>query len=360
MTGAATFVIAEAGVNHDGQLDLALRLVDAAAETGADAVKFQTFSARRMVCRDAPQAAYQRRAGNGGEGQYEMLQRLELDLAAHQALVAHCAERRITFLSTPFDDASLDLLVAEIGVARLKLGSGELTHGPLLLRAAATGKPIILSTGMSTLGEVEQALSVLALGYTRPEAAPGRRAFGAALAAEPGRRALREKVVLLHCTSQYPAPVEDINLRAMDTLAAAFGLPVGLSDHSAGIVVAIAAVARGAVMIEKHLTLERGLPGPDHAASLEPPEFQAMVDGIRAVEAALGRPAKQPAPGELATRDVARKSLVAARPIAAGTRLSADDIAVKRPGTGLSPMAYWDLAGTVARRDYAAEEPLEP
>jgi N-acetylneuraminate synthase len=360
MTGTRTYVIAEAGVNHNGDLELALRLVDAAAAAGADAVKFQSFRADRMASRAAPKAAYQRRATGAAEGQYEMLRRLELDAAAHEALADHCRGRAVDFLSTPFDEDSLRLLVDLVGVECVKLGSGEVTNGPLLLAAASTGRPIILSTGMSTLGEVEAALGVLAFGYTRPEAAPERPAFRAALADPAGRQALEDRVTLLHCTTQYPAPFESVNLRAMDTLKAAFGLSVGLSDHSAGIAVPIAAVARGAVMIEKHLTLDRRLPGPDHAASLEPDEMRAMVDGIRAVEAALGEPAKQPAPGEIENLTVARKSLVAARPIAAGKLLEPADIAVKRPGDGMSPLAYWELLGTVARRDYAPEEPLEP
>lgn len=343
-----TFVIAEAGVNHNGDIELAHDLINAAAGAGADAVKFQTFRAEQLAARGAPKAEYQRRTTGEAESQYEMLRRLELDEQAHLRLRDHCRNRRIEFLSSAFDPDSLDLLVTRIGVARLKLGSGEITNGPLLLQAARSGKPIILSTGMSTIEEVEAALSVLAAGYG-----------GAEVPTPKMATQLSTEVTLLHCTTEYPTPPEDINLRAMETLASAFGLPVGLSDHSVGIVVPIAAVARGAVMIEKHLTLDRSLPGPDHAASLEPGELNAMIEGIRTVEAALGSPAKQPAESERKNIPIARKSLVAARAISAGQALGSADIAIKRPGNGMSPMRYWEILGTTAQRDYQPEEPLQ-
>jgi len=352
------FVIAEAGVNHNGSPELALRLVDIAADAGADAVKFQSFRAGSLVSQDAPRAEYQKRNQPGAISQLEMLRQLELDEAAQRALSAHAAARGIEFMSSPFDAGSIDFLAAGVGVARLKIGSGEITNAPLLLHAARTGLPVILSTGMSTLEDVEAALGVLAFGYGGGAAAPGEAGFRAAFASAAGRAALRAKVSLLHCTSEYPAPVEDINLRAMDSLRDAFGLPTGLSDHSAGIAVAIAAAARGAAIIEKHFTLDRALPGPDHQASLEPEMLARMVAAIREAGAALGSPRKQPAPSEQATRVIARRSLVAARDMAKGEVFGAGDIAAKRPGGGVSPMQYWDWVGRPAARDYRKDEML--
>lgn len=356
-------VIAEAGVNHNGSLDMALALVDAAADAGADVVKFQTFRADRLATAAAGKAAYQQRTSGADEGQRAMLRRLELDAAAHRTLLARCAERGIEFMSTPFDEESLDLLVADIGVARLKLPSGEITNGPLLLRAARTGLPLILSTGMSVLGEIEAAVGVLAYGYAKEAAAafgpPGAAAFAAALADPTARARLADRVTLLHCTTEYPAAPETVNLAAMDTLAAAFGLPIGYSDHTEGIAVPLAAAARGAVVIEKHFTLDRTLPGPDHRASLEPEALAAMVAGIRTVEIALGNGHKGPQPGELGNRAVVRKGLVAARPIIAGAVIGPDDITAKRPAVGASPMAWWDWVGRVAPRAFTTDEPLQ-
>ncbi len=352
------FVIAEAGVNHNGSPELAMRLVDVAAESGADAIKFQSFRADSLVGRAAPRAEYQKRNQPGDVSQHEMLRKLELSEAVQRELSARSRSRGIEFMSSPFDAHSLDFLAAGIGVARIKIGSGEITNAPLLLQAARTRLPVILSTGMSTLDEVEAALGVLALGYTDASAAPGGAAFRAAYASAAGREALREKVSLLHCTSEYPAPVDDINLRAMDTLRDSFGLSTGLSDHSAGIAVAIAAAARGAAIIEKHYTLDRTMPGPDHKASLEPAQLAEMVAAIRVASAALGSASKEPAPSELGNRAVARRSLVAARAIRKGERFSAADIAAKRPGGGVSPMRYWDWIGKLAERDYAKDEPL--
>jgi len=269
-------VIAEAGVNHDGSLDKARALVDVAASAGADIVKFQTFRADRIATRKVAKAEYQKRATASEESQHAMLQRLELDDAAHAALIAHCRARGIEFLSTPFDLPSLALLVGTHGLRRLKISSGDLTNGPLLLQAARSGGAIILSTGMAVLGEIEAALGVLAFGMAASgDATPNDAAFAEAYSSTEGQDALRERVTLLHCTSLYPAPAPAVNLRAMDTLRSAFGLPVGYSDHTIGITVALAAVARGAVVIEKHFTLDRSLPGPDHQASLEPDELAA-------------------------------------------------------------------------------------
>ncbi|MEC9347184.1 MAG: N-acetylneuraminate synthase [Pseudomonadota bacterium] len=354
-------VIAEAGVNHNGRLDLALDLVDAAAAAGADYVKFQTFDAAKLVTAAAPKADYQARQTGAGESQRAMLERLQLSEADHRALMERCTARGIRFLSTPFDAGSLDLLARTFALPVLKIGSGELTNGPFLLDLARTGRDLILSTGMGTLAEVEAALGVLAFGYLAPDdARPGPTAFAATLHDPAAWATLRERVTLLHCASDYPAAPAAVNLKAMDTMADAFGIPVGYSDHTLGSAVTLAAVARGAVMIEKHLTLDRTMDGPDHAASMEPAAFTAMVADIRAIGAALGTGIKQPAPSELSTRAVARKSLVAARPLKAGTVIGPGDIAVMRPGTGRSPMDYWSTIGRVLDRDLAEGEPLEP
>ena len=351
-----TYIIAEAGVNHNGSLEMAKQLVDAAVEASADAVKFQTFKAEDTVSKDAPKAEYQTKTTGDAETQFEMIKRLELDEAAHKVLVEHCRRCGIQFLSTPFDLESVDLLANTLNLPRLKIPSGEITNAPLLLKAAQTGKPVILSTGMSTLGEVEMALAVLAFGYTCPDQTPSVAAFKAAYFSEAGRQALKKQVVLLHCTTEYPASFSDVNLRAMDTLATAFGLPVGLSDHTPGIAIPVAAVARGAVVIEKHFTLDRNLPGPDHQASLEPGELKAMVRLIRQVEAGLGSPHKIPAASEIKNMSVARKSLVAARDIRQGELFTAENLTVKRPGTGISPLYYWKWLGKVAERAYQRDE----
>jgi N-acetylneuraminate synthase len=351
-----TYIIAEAGVNHNGSLDLAKLLIERAAEAGADAVKFQTFKAEKLVAKSAPKAEYQTKTTDGAESQYEMIRKLELDFEAHRVLIEHARRCGIQFLSTPFDLDSVDLLAGTFDLPRLKIPSGEITNAPLLLKAARTGKPIILSTGMSTLGEVETALGVLAFGYLGRGERPSVEAFQAAYASEEGQQILRKHVVLLHCTTEYPTPYTDVNLRAMDAMCRAFGLPVGYSDHTEGIAVPIAAAARGAVLIEKHFTLDRSLPGPDHKASLEPDELKAMVEGIRQVEQSLGVAVKVPVASELKNKPVARKSLVAARKIRQGERFTEENVAVKRPGTGLSPLLYWDVLGKRAERDYEEED----
>jgi N-acetylneuraminate synthase len=350
-------IIAEAGVNHNGDPEHALRLVDAAAATGADAVKFQTFNASTLASASAPKAAYQTAAVGEGS-QVEMLRALELSPQAHRAAAERCAALGIEFMSTPFDPESVSFL-CDLGIKRLKVPSGELTN-PLLLRACAlAGLPMIVSTGMATLGEVDQALGLIALTLLDATTPPSHPACAEALASAEGKAVLAQTVTLLHCTSEYPAAYDTINLRAMDTLGHHSGLPVGLSDHSQGIAVPLAAVARGAHVIEKHFTLDCRLPGPDQQASLEPAPFTAMVAGIRAIEAALGSAEKTPGAGELRTAAVARRSLVAARPLRQGQVLTADDITVKRPGDGLSPFLLWDLIGSRAPCDYAVDEPLQ-
>lgn len=356
----AIYIIAEAGVNHNGSLELAKKLVDAAAEAGADAVKFQTFKADKLVSRGACKADYQIANTGVAESQHEMIRKLEISEADHASLIQHCKATGIEFLSTPFDLDSLELLARKFDLSRIKLPSGEITNAPLLFEAARTGKPLILSTGMSTLGEIETALGVLACGYTEPDDIPSCHAFEKAYGSVKGRHALQEKVTLLHCTTEYPAPFADVNLRAMATLHSAFGLPVGYSDHTPGITIAIAAAALGARVIEKHFTLDRNLPGPDHKASLEPDELRQMVQSIREVESALGSPVKKPAASELKNREIARKSLVAGRDILKGEPFTRDNLAVMRPGDGISPLRYYEFLGRIAGRDYRQNDKVEP
>lgn len=348
-----TLIIAEAGVNHNGDEALAFQLVDAAHQAGADIVKFQTFKAKNLVTEQAKQADYQVANTQKQESQLAMLSRLELSYAAHHQLVKHCQSLGIEFLSTAFDSESLDFLVNDLGLKRLKLPSGELTNAPLVLEHARTGCDLIVSTGMATLAEIEMALGVIAFGYTAADnAEPSVLAFQQAYASEAGQKALKEKVTILHCTTEYPAPMAEINLRAMDTLGKAFDLPAGYSDHSEGITIPIAAVARGAVLIEKHFTLDKNMEGPDHKASLEPDELTAMVKAIRQVEVALGTAVKSPTVSEVKNKAVARKSLVASQVIRAGESFSADNLTIKRPGSGMSPYQYWDMLERSASRDY--------
>jgi len=352
------FIIAEAGVNHDGSLDDALRMVDAAAAAGADAVKFQTFDAAQLVTRRAGKAAYQARNTGTDDGQYAMLKALELDRPAHRVLADHAACRGIRFMSTAFDLDSLGFLET-LGMPAIKVPSGDLTWAAMLLTVSRLDAPLILSTGMADLEEIRAALSVVAFGMTRSGLPTGKDDLEAALGDPAAQARLRERVTLLHCTTEYPAPMAAVNLRAMDVMAEAFGLPVGYSDHTLGTTVAIAAVARGATVIEKHFTLDRARPGPDHAASLEPGELAAMVAAIRDVEVALGRAVKAPTPEEAGNRTVARRSLVAARPLAAGEVFTLDNLTAKRPADGLSPMDIWPLIGRTAGRAYDADEAIE-
>lgn len=347
-----TFVIAEAGVNHNGSLDRAKALVDVAREAGADAVKFQTFKAASLIARSAPKAAYQDRNVGTGETQLEMVRKLELGDEAHRALAAHCHDVGVEFMSTPFGVTELSFLVS-MGVARIKLSSGDLTHVPLLRAAGATGLPVVLSTGMATLGDVEAALGALASGML------GGGSVASAYFGAEGRAALSARTTLLHCTTEYPAPLGDVNLRAIQTLRQAFGLPVGYSDHTEGVAVSIAAVALGASVIEKHFTLDRSLPGPDHKASLEPAELSALVAGVRAVELALGDGQKVPTASELVNLRPARRSLVAARAIAAGERFTTENLSVKRPGDGVSAVRFDDWLGRVAHRAYQVDDLIE-
>ncbi|MBK8759904.1 MAG: N-acetylneuraminate synthase [Sulfuritalea sp.] len=358
MDDRQVYIIAEAGVNHNGSLDMARTLVQVAADAGADAVKFQSFQADQLATSWAPKAEYQTRATDATESQVEMLKKLELSADSHWILLEQCRECGIEFLSTPFDIDSLHFLVRGLGVSRIKLPSGEITDAPLLLEAARQGLPLILSTGMSTLEEIEDALGVIAFGLTALGVEPSRAAFGQAFHSDAGQRALQATVTLLHCTTEYPAPLQDVNLRAQHTLRERFGLPVGLSDHSPGIVVAAAAAALGAAVIEKHFTLDRSLPGPDHRASLEPAELAAMIKSVREVGLALGDGIKRPMPSELRNIAIARRSIVALRPIRAGEGLTEDNIGARRPAIGVSPMDLWDWLGKTATRNFSAGEPI--
>lgn len=353
-------VIAEAGVNHNGSLDLAKELVDVAVEAGADTVKFQTFRADALVARRAKKADYQKERTGADETQAEMLERLELECEEWIELLEYCKRRDISFLSTPFTRESLSFLTESLDVSRIKIASGEITNGPLLLEAARSEKPVILSTGMSTLGEIEEALAVLAFGYTHQEGAPpSRHSFRLAYRSSEGRSALNENVVLLHCVTEYPAPLEEVNLRALDTLRSSFQLPTGLSDHTLGTAVAVAAAAREASVVEKHFTIDRLMEGPDHRASLEPEELASMIAQIRTVEHALGESGKVVTASEAKNRQVARKSLVAARPIQSGQPFNAENLTVKRPGKGQSPMRYWEYLSRCASTDYEEDELIE-
>ena len=330
-----TLVIAEAGVNHNGDLKLAMQLIDAAFESGADVIKFQTFSACQVATAYADQAAYQQRNLDTTQNQLSMLQRLELQADDHYKLIDYCHNRNIDFLSTAFDFSSIELL-SRLNLKYWKVPSGEITNLPYLRLIGSQGKPVILSTGMSNLGEIESALSVLESAGTP-----------------------RSNITVLHCTTEYPAPLNDVNLRAMQTIAQSFGVQVGYSDHTDGIFIPISAVAMGATVIEKHLTLDRNLPGPDHKASLEPDQFRSMVQGIRNIELALGDGIKRPSRSELSNRLVVRKSIVSSRPIRAGDLLTEDNITVKRPGTGISPMFWDEWIGRVASRDFSVDELIQ-
>lgn len=354
------YVIAEAGVNHNGSLDLARQLVDAAAAAGADAVKFQTFRAEMEISRHAQMAEYQVANTGSSASQLEMVRALELSVDDHRQLIEHARLRRIDFLSTPFDLGSMAVLAEEFRLPRIKMASGEITNLPLLMAGGRTRTPLIVSTGMSTLGEIERALAVLAFAYVSArDARPTDSALAAAYRSDAGQRALQQMVTLLHCTTEYPAPPSEVNLNAMATMRAAFGLAVGYSDHTQGIHISIAAVATGASMLEKHVTLDRKMPGPDHAASLEPGELAEMVRAIRDIEGALGHGLKLPTASEVKNIAVARKSLVAAVPIPKGTRFTPGNLTTKRPGTGICAMNYDRFLGRPAARDYEADELIE-
>jgi N-acetylneuraminate synthase len=346
-------IIAEAGVNHNGSKELAFRLIDAAHEAGVDIVKFQTFKAKNLVTKNAQQANYQARNTGVNESQLDMLSRLELCYDVHHELIRYCEQLGIEFLSTAFDQESLDFLVNDLKLKTLKIPSGELTNAPFVLKHAQTGCDLIISTGMATLAEIESALSVIAFGLTQAnEEKPNEELFLQAYASEAGQAALKAKVTVLHCTTEYPAPVAEVNLNSMKTIEYAFGLSTGYSDHTAGFTIPIAATALGAKLIEKHFTLDKSLPGPDHKASLDPIELKSMVQGIRDAELALGSSIKTAQPSEIQNKQIARKSLVAASDIKSGEVITKNNLTCKRPGNGLSPYLYWSLLGKKAQQDY--------
>jgi N,N'-diacetyllegionaminate synthase len=328
-------IIAEAGVNHNGDMALAKKLIDLAADAGADLVKFQTFNADRLVTQQAKKADYQIVTTRSTETQHQMLSRLELSASMHHELIAHCTERNIGFFSTGFDIESVKFLMS-LGINHFKIPSGEITNLPYLRHIGKFGKHIIVSTGMATLGDIEAAIDVLVQAGTT-----------------------RSFITVLHCTTEYPTPMSEVNLRAMQSMQAAFGVAIGYSDHTAGIEVSIAAAALGATVIEKHFTLDKNLPGPDHKASLEPDELKAMVSAIRNIEIALGDGIKRLTPSESRNKPVIRKSLVASKVIKAGEVLSAENITTKRPGTGMSPMTWDAVMGRKAVRDFDVDELIE-
>jgi N,N'-diacetyllegionaminate synthase len=328
-------IIAEAGVNHNGDINLAKQLIDVAAAAGADFVKFQSFSADRQVTQTAKKADYQIQTTGSSESQHEMLGRLELTAAMHHELIEHCKKRNIAFLSTAFDIESVDLLL-NLGQELFKIPSGEITNLPYLRHIGRLGKKVILSTGMSTLGDIESAIDVLEHAGTP-----------------------RSNLTVLHCTTEYPTPMKEVNLRAMQSIHNAFEVSVGYSDHTQGIEVAIAAVAMGASVIEKHFTLDCSLPGPDHSASLEPIQLRVMINAIRNIEIALGDGIKKLTPSEIKNKPIVRKSLVASRVIKSGEVFTSENLATKRPGVGISPM-YWDeVLGKKASRDFFLDELIE-
>lgn len=328
----SVLIIAEAGVNHNGDIDLAKKLVDVAADAGANLVKFQTFNAERLATVTAPKAEYQTKTTDQAQSQFAMLRQLELSKEMHEILIAHCRSRGIGFFSAGFDIESLNYL-ASIGTECFKIPSGEITNLPYLCHVGAFGKPVILSTGMATLGEIEAALELLETAGTP-----------------------RTQITVLHCNTEYPTPMQDVNLQAMCGIRDAFGVPVGYSDHTSGIEVPIAAVALGATVIEKHFTLDRHLPGPDNKASLEPDELEAMVRAIRNIEQAMGDGIKRPTASEAKNKPIARKSLVAAKLIRAGERFTAENVTAKRPGVGISPMRWNEVMDQIAERDFAVDE----
>ena len=326
------FIIAEAGVNHNGSLDLAKKLIDVASESGANAVKFQTFKAEKLVSKNAQKADYQKQTTNKTESQFDMIKKLELDMDTHKELIAYCETKNIMFLSTPFDHDSIELL-NDLGLEIFKIPSGEITNLPYLRHIGKLNKKVILSTGMANIGEIEDALDILICAGTK-----------------------KENITVLHANTMYPTPMEDVNLKAMVTIGNTFDIAFGYSDHTLGIEVDIAAVAMGASCIEKHFTLDKTMEGPDHKASLEPNELNAMVKAIRNIELALGSSAKKPSKSESPNIQIARKSIVALKNIKQGETLSEENITVKRPGMGINPMRWDEIVGSIANKNYKEDE----
>lgn len=330
-----TLIIAEAGVNHNGSVKIAKKLIDAARDCGADAVKFQTFIAEKLVSVNAQKAAYQKETTNTDETQFQMIKELELGFKAHKELIDYCSKKGVLFFSSPFDLKSINLLV-ELGLETIKIPSGEITNLPYLKKIGKLKKSIIISTGMADLGEIEDALDILTSSGTE-----------------------KDKITVLHCNTEYPTPYKDVNLNAMITIKKAFGVKVGYSDHTLGIEVPIAAVALGAEVIEKHFTLDKNMEGPDHKSSMEPKEFKVMVEAIRKIEKSLGNGIKRSSPSEFKNKSVARKSIVAKKPIKEGEVFTEENLATKRPGTGMSPMRWNEIIGKEAKRNFNVDEIID-
>ncbi len=352
-------IIAEIGVNHNGDLELAFESILAAKRSGADVVKFQTFVTEQLVTFSAEKATYQKTLTGSRESQFSMLKRLELSREQHFQLIEFCYKHEIDFLSTPFDLVSLEFLVQDLGLSTIKLSSGDLTNGPMLLAAARSGCDLIVSTGMSSLAEVESALKTVAFGYLNPTLDPKECLLHEAYSSVEGQKKLHKHVSLLHCTSEYPAAISSVNLNVLDTFKQSFGLRIGYSDHTLGVDIAAAAVVKGACVIEKHFTLDNDLPGPDHQASLEPLEFKAMVDSIRRIELALGDGIKKASNEEYQNRIPSRKSIVCEYPIAEGELLTKKNITIKRPGNGVSPMMFWSVLNKPASKPYSPGDLIE-
>lgn len=358
MSKQEVYIIAEAGVNHNGDMNLAKQLVKEGAAAGVNAVKFQTFHPEKLVTKSAEKAAYQKETTGNQESQLEMLQKLTLQDEDYMELEQLCQECGVDFISTPFDTDSLHFLTTKLGMPFIKVPSGEIDNAPFLLEIAHTQKPVVLSTGMATLGEIEKALAVLSYGYLNTDFPASFQAVQNVYVSDEGQSVLKDKVKLLHCTTQYPAPATQANLLAMDTMKKAFGLPVGYSDHTEGITIPIAAVAMGAEIIEKHFTLDKNMDGPDHKASLEPNELNEMVKAIRIVEQAVGNGIKLPAPDEVPNIHIVRKSLVAAKEISVGEKITAENLTAKRAGAGVSPMDIWLLLGKKSEYNYKVDEKI--
>lgn len=357
----SVYIIAEAGVNHNGSDDNAIQLINVAVDSGADAVKFQTFRADKLVNKDALKANYQLKTTDRSETQYEMLKRLELSKESHFKLKNHCVKNNIDFLSTAFDLDSLNFLYQMLGLRTLKIPSGEITNAPLILSHAITKCDLILSTGMATIQEIRDALGVIAYGYLNSQSLtqPSEKLFREAFLSKEGQDLLREKVTILHCTSEYPAPLSEVNLHAMNSLQNEFNLRVGYSDHTKGINISIAAAAMGATIIEKHFTLDKSMDGPDHLSSLDPKELSQMVSSIRDIEMSLGDGVKKPSKSEKDNIETIRKSLIANKNIKKGDKFNNINLSIKRPAKGLTPFKYWDLIGTEANKDYKIGDSIE-
>ena len=359
MSAARIKIIAEAGVNHNGSLKLALQLVRIAAKAGVDAVKFQTFKAGNLATPNAPKADYQNQSESISESQYDMLRRLELSREDHIKIIESCQDLNIQFMSSAFDMESLSFLCKDLSLNQIKFGSGEITNAPLLYEAARSGCNIILSTGISSIDDIKDALGVLAYGMLSKSCEyPKSEDFREILSRTAAWDILKKRVSLLHCTSEYPAPYRDCNLLAIDVLRTTFGLEVGYSDHTEGTEICLAAAALGASIIEKHFTINRSLTGPDHAASIEGEELKSLVDGVRKIELALGSAAKSPQASELKNKQAIRKCIVADTTIKKGDTFSTGNLTIKRPDIGISPKYFFDLLGQKADRDYSKDEPI--